>query len=71
MAELSDSKSEHTVTGETADLEAVRAAAKAGYEGRAGTAEVPDEVRAREHRRAERERQAFKNHYLGTEMKPR
>lgn len=71
MAETPDPRSERPIAGESADLEAVRAAAKAGYEGRAGLAEVSDEVREREDRRAERERQAFKNHYLGTEPKPR
>lgn len=53
-----------------ADLEKVRAAAKAGYEGMAGTADVSEAVKRREHRRAERERRAYKAHYLGMPQKP-
>jgi hypothetical protein len=55
---------------EAADLEIVRQAAKAGYEGRPGSVDVPEAVKERQHRRTERERKAYKNHYLGSAQKP-
>ena len=50
-------------TREAADLEIVRRAAKAGL------ADASEAVTRREHRRVERERMAYKSHYLG--MPPR
>ena len=55
---------------QAADQDALRAAAKAGYEGRV-VAEVPGAMKKREDRRAEREREAYKRHYLGAAQKPR
>lgn len=57
--------------GEIADLEKVRAAAKAGYQGSARVAVIPEAVKQRDEQRAERERQAAKVHYLGTGRTPR
>ena len=53
-----------------ADEAHVRAAAKAGYEGHV-PGDLPEGVKRRESRRAERERQAYKRHYLGTAQRPR
>lgn len=55
---------------EAADGEQVRAAAKAGYEGHV-PGDIPEGVKRRENRRAEREREAYKRHYQGASQKPR
>jgi hypothetical protein len=52
-----------------ADRAQILAAAKAGYEGVA--LQVPEAVKRREHRRAEREREAHRRHYLGSPQKAR
>jgi hypothetical protein len=48
-----------------ADRAQLLAAAKAAYAGVAAV-QVPEAVKRREDRRAERERQAHRRHYLGT-----
>ena len=53
---------------EAADEAQLRAAAKAPYEGHV-PADLPQAVKRREHRRSEREREAYKRHYLGTAQK--
>lgn len=55
---------------QAADHAQLRAAARAGYEGSAAL-DVPEAVKRREQRRHERERQAYKRHYLGAPQKPR
>ena len=55
---------------QAADQEALRAAARAGYEGRAAQ-QVPGAMKQREDRRAEREREAHRRHYLGASQKLR
>lgn len=55
---------------DAADETQLRAAAKAGYEGRAAT-QVQEAVKRREQRRTEREREANKRHYLGAPQKLR
>lgn len=66
----SDPKLSPQAVREAADGEQLRAAAKAGYEGHIPV-DVPEAVKRREHRRAEREREAYKRHYLGSAEKPR
>jgi hypothetical protein len=61
--------SPHSVR-EAADSAQLRAAAKAGYEGQAAM-DVPEPVKRREDRRAAREREAYKRHYLGATQRPR
>ena len=50
---------------EAADSAQLRAAARAPYEGHVPV-DLPAAVKRREERRAERERAAYKRHYLGT-----
>ena len=66
----SDFQSSPRSIREAADTSQLRAAAKAGYEGHV-PGEVPEPVKRREARRAERERQAYTRHYLGAAEKPR
>ena len=66
----SDPKSSPHRVREAADRTQLRAAAKAGYEGGTAVA-VPEAVKQREQRRTEREREAYKRHYLGTAQKAR
>jgi len=65
----SDPKSSPHLVRKAADHAQLRAAARAGYEGQAAVV-LPDAVKRRERRRDERERQAYRRHYLGTSQKP-
>ncbi|HEY1991592.1 MAG TPA: hypothetical protein VGH71_03960 [Gammaproteobacteria bacterium] len=49
---------------DAADQETLRAAAKAGYQGRGRVTDISEAMQRRDRQRAEREREAAKVHYL-------